>query len=106
MTGFICKRLSACAEQKPPCRAQPGSWHGHIPRWTNSRAGWTLSPLNGLRKMVFLKQTRAGNRQEQSPCSAQSAVAWVLITSQFQILFRKHILDIFSRAFILPNQEL
>lgn len=41
----------------------------------------------------------------RTPCSAQSAVPWVLITSQFQVLFRKHILNIFSGAFVFQNQE-
>lgn len=41
----LCRAL-----QKPPCRAQPGSWHRHIPKWTQS---WTLSHLMGSGKWYF-----------------------------------------------------
>lgn len=77
------------------------SWHRHSPKWTNSCSGWTLSPLNGLREMAFLKQTSAGNRQEQSRVLGSQLLFAVLITSQAQILCKKHcrVLTFFLKYF-------
>lgn len=106
MSGFICKRFSACAEHckrlsacAEHCKSFPAepSLAPGTAKWTNSWAEWTLSPLNGLREMAFLKQTRAGSRQEQSRVLGSELLfcpVWRGLGvhhHQFQILFRKHI---------------